>query len=468
MLIKQSNIIYWLLAGLLTLVITAYLGYSLLWGDKKEFLLGETSHGHHQIELACDRCHGAAFDGEQAMQKACVSCHGAELKRADDSHPKKKFLDPRNADRLQELDALQCKTCHREHKPGITGDMGVTLPIDYCFRCHEDIAKERKSHKSLGFDTCASAGCHNYHDNKALYEDFLVKHGAGSAHKSEPAVFRRDFADVYRQLAEKPVLALGADQHDAPASLVDQKAIAEWLDSGHADAGVNCSACHQQNDPLLGKKTWLRKPDHNACKSCHQPEVTGFGEGRHGMRTALGMPAMKVSMAKIAMKEKAHNQSLDCQSCHGGHRYETAKAAVEACMSCHDDEHSNSFTRSPHYQEWLKSQHGEIDNELGVSCATCHMPRFDGEYKGEAVTQVQHNQNDNLRPNEKMVRSVCMNCHGLGFSIDALADEALIKNNFIGKPKVHVASIDWAIKRDQEKKVKDENKRKLKGDIEDY
>ena len=34
----------------------------------------------------------------------------------------------------------------------------------------------RPSHAGLGFAGCALAGCHNYHDNRALYEDFLVAH----------------------------------------------------------------------------------------------------------------------------------------------------------------------------------------------------------------------------------------------------------------------------------------------------
>ena len=58
------------------------------------------------------------------------------------------------------------------------------------------------------------------------------------------------------------------------------------------------------------------------------------------------------------------------------------------------------------------------------------------------IVIAEHNQNMNLRPNEKMLRSVCMNCHGLGFSIDALADKILIKNNFTGKPEKHIRSID--------------------------
>ncbi len=453
--IKRSNRVYWAAAVSITLLISLFLAYSLLAGDKSEFLLGQTSHGHFQIELACESCHSDAFSGEKAMQKACESCHADELKRADDSHPKKKFLDPRNADRLEQLDALQCKTCHREHKPGITGEMGVTLPIDYCFRCHEDIAEDRKSHADLEFDTCASAGCHNYHDNKALYEDFLVKHGVGELTKSHPVVLERDYGELFRQLSKQPVKALSADEHDAPENLIDAKAIEEWQASGHADAGVNCSACHYLEDEDTNQKQWLRKPDHSACESCHSPELEGFTQGRHGMRLAQEMSPMKVSMAKIAMKEKAHNKELNCQSCHGSHSYETKKAAVDACMSCHDDEHTKNFKKSPHYDQWVKAQHGDIDKSQGVSCATCHLPRMEGEFKGETVTRVQHNQNDNLRPNEKMIRSVCMNCHGLGFSIDSLADQALVDSNFVGQPRVHITSIEWALKRDKEKKEKD-------------
>jgi hypothetical protein len=89
------------------------------------------------------------------------------------------------------------------------------------------------------------------------------------------------------------------------------------------------------------------------------------------------------------------------------------------------------------------------------------MPRLEAELVGTEIAlvkenshgskrvTVQHNQNWNLRPNEKMIRPVCMQCHSLSFSIDALADKALIENNFTGQPSVHIESIDWAVKREQ-------------------
>ena len=42
-----------------------------------------------------------------------------------------------------------------------------------------------------------------------------------------------------------------------------------------------------------------------------------------------------------------------------------------------------------------------------------------------------------------------MQCHSLEFAIDALADPALIDNNFNGQPSAHIESIDMAIERDQ-------------------
>jgi hypothetical protein len=70
---------------------------------------------------------------------------------------------------------------------------------------------------------------------------------------------------------------------------------------------------------------------------------------------------------------------------------------------------------------------------------------------GTIIVKVNHNQNDNLRPNEKMIRPVCMQCHSLDFSIDALADEKLILNNFAHPPTEHIPSIDWALKRENKK-----------------
>ena len=78
----------------------------------------------------------------KALNEACRGCHDDELRAANDSHARSLFRSPRMAVYLERLDVRQA----------------------------------RPSHAGLAFDSCASAGCHNYHDNRALYEEFLVRH----------------------------------------------------------------------------------------------------------------------------------------------------------------------------------------------------------------------------------------------------------------------------------------------------
>ena len=162
------------------------------------------------------------------------------------------------------------------------------------------------------------------------------------------------------------------------------------------------------------------------------------------------------------MRKQAHNKQINCVTCHNDHKFDVDHAAVDACLSCHNDKHSLAYKDSSHYQLWLKSRSEKKLSDTGVSCATCHLPRTTKKLHGKQFVVVQHNQNDNLRPNEKMIRSACMNCHGLGFSIDALADEKLIANNFQGRPGKHIASIEmaqkYAVQKRKEKKEKLGNK----------
>ncbi len=439
---KSSNIKWWFMWLCSSVLLGAYYAYAVSGANENTFLPGATSHGHYQIEMACNTCHGDAFDGKAVMQKACVSCHSEELERVEDSHPRKKFTDPRNADRLEKLDARYCVTCHSEHRPEMTQEIGVTLPADFCFLCHEDVAKNRPSHEGLAFDSCASAGCHNYHDNKALYEDFLVKHGNDPEIKAPAILPSRNLAEFIAKVTSESMTPLVYKDADMPRALAsDKDSINEWLASTHAQSGVNCSACHSTEG------VWVDKPSQGVCKECHGTETKGFLAGLHGMRIAQGLSAMSSSMARLPMKPESHDKTLNCQSCHGSHTYDTQYAAFDACLTCHDDEHSTAYQSSPHFGLWKKEQNGEAKEGSGVSCATCHLPRETIREQGEERIVVQHNQNDFLRPNEKMVRSVCMQCHGLGFSIDALADEALIKNNFTGKPSKHIASIRMALDR---------------------
>jgi hypothetical protein len=429
------------------------------------FLPGPTTHGHHQIELACETCHTSVFGGTDVLQETCVECHGAELKEARDSHPRSKFTDPRNAERAAKLDATRCTTCHTEHRPGITQAVGLTLPNDYCVICHADVGKDRPTHVGLAFDTCASSGCHNFHDNRALYEDFLVKHASDMALLAKPTLPARDFVKVVEELASYPLDRFPIEPLDKPdhgAALRTTATIeSDWLATAHAKAGVNCSGCHetkaQQKD---GARSWVERPSQQTCAACHQDEVRGFRAGKHGMRQAAGLAPMQSDRARLPMKQDAAHDELSCTSCHAAHRFNTQNAAVDACLGCHADRHSLAYEKSPHAALWRKEVAGELPPGSGVSCASCHMPRVEHRTDDVRRVLVQHNQNDVLRPSDKMVRPVCLSCHGLAFSLDALADRQLALRNFSGRPTAHIRSIEMAL--DAERRA-DESRRKAQG-----
>lgn len=460
-----------------TLLTIAVIGVGSYWSyqlfvepEKTVFLVGESSPGHYQIQDACGVCHQSAFGGGEILQDACSGCHAKELKASHDSHPKSKFTDPRNADRVEELDARYCASCHREHQPEITRHMSVTLADDFCFECHEGIAEERPSHEGMGFDTCASAGCHNYHDNRALYEDFLV------AHAGEPFISEQPVIAAMKDYVATITPESKPEQEPKPELVPDypeqsyqvQEITAQWHSSAHL-AEANCSDCHAQGEEGKFDAT----PDPLVCVNCHEQQSKGFLVGKHGMRLAVKKEAkesfplngslaaladpqqrlltpMTPGHARLPFKTSAHNEQLTCNSCHSAHDYKLdAQASVESCMGCHDDEHTSAYKASPHYALLLREKAEEIPKGSAVTCATCHMPKVEDEHQ-DGVFYTQHNQNDNLRPNEKMIRSVCLDCHGLQFALDALASPDLIKSNFKGKPSVSIDSINLATERVKE------------------
>lgn len=452
--------IYWLLWLAFAIGLSVWLGMPLVKQEQQQmYLVGETTHGHHQIEMECVLCHTEPFGGREVLQDACVSCHGEELKAISDSHPKSKFTDPRNADRIEILDARYCITCHREHQEGITQEMGVTLPDDYCFSCHQDIGEERETHKDLAFDTCASSGCHNYHDNLALYENFLLEH----AHNQQTSVLSRQLSNRNLEIfltSQQPVVT-NVKELAIPQNLQSSQAIDLWHDSTHAHAGVTCTSCHSDTSVDASHNGWLTQPGSEPCMNCHIEQSESFALGKHGMRIKAGLSAMKPAMARLTMKADASHIELGCTSCHTPHDIDNKQSAYEACIGCHDSQHVRNFEQSPHGQLTQQALLGEIPWQQAVTCATCHMPGafHKDEISGENIWRINHNQNDNLRPNEKMIRSVCMDCHSLAFSIDSLADEKLINNNFTGLPDHHVPSIDMAIERDKRASANDDSYR---------
>lgn len=449
----KNNRVAWLTWAAINLGIAGFFGYALVApaaSVKTAFLPGTTTSGHYQIELDCDACHqpsrnGAEHSADNVMQDACNRCHADDLENVFDTHPASKFNDPVKAVLLETLDAQNCLTCHQEHVPHRTLASGLTVPKDYCWHCHEDVAESRPSHQGMAFDSCATAGCHNYHDNRALFEKHLNEHFGEPDVKAMPIVVQRNFAERYRQKnTNANALALG--DADSPESVqADQELLRDWAETAHAAAGVNCSHCHNEkvgnaDDPKDGDAAWSDEIAIENCQKCHDQEVETFLKGKHGMRLASGLSPMSPEQARLPMHAGVAHKQLTCNACHSGHRFDTQYAAVTACQTCHADDHSIAYAESSHAALWDDEVSGKAAHGTGVSCATCHMPRL---VDGKRVW-VNHNQNAVLRPNESMARDVCAGCHSLEYSLSSLADPESIQSCFAVGPKETTRSVEMA------------------------
>ncbi|MEL6570080.1 MAG: ammonia-forming cytochrome c nitrite reductase subunit c552 [Pseudomonadota bacterium] len=487
---RLSTYFFWAVWALISVGAAAYAAKTIyVSGDRTVLLPGQTTGVHHQFEVSCNTCHTSDnFEDVNSVRKdlnkTCVTCHKEELKASDDSHPIKKFTNPRMAAFWDRVDARFCTSCHLEHVPDETLAGALTLAGDFCVACHsegeQNVRVNRESHADLEFDTCASSGCHNFHDNRALYEDFLVKHGKDPWLLEntiiEAAAMARGTPD-----ADQAEIAIYLASVVASPEALDADIENDWAHSAHAQADVGCGGCHaagfETDAEILAN--WTEKPDEAVCADCHGNEAETFAFGRHGMRrhpeiagprqpsdilktvgidepsermvnlldTYLADPdtpaVMSTVEARVSLLPEAHGRELTCSTCHAPHEQNISYAAVDGCLSCHNDEHSTSYKDSLHFSLWEAELNGALPPGSGVTCATCHMPQV---VKGDDV-RTNHNQNDTLRPNEKMIRATCMSCHGLGFAIDALADPILVNNNFQGHPNRHIESIDWALNR---------------------
>ena len=458
----NSNLRSWILCLALNLFIGGYFGYALMSQAsvlKGNLLPGETTHGHYQIELNCSACHSPS-EGNQAsgsispvMQDSCIGCHQSQLDLVDDTHPATKFNDPTSADMLQILDAQNCLSCHQEHVPEQTRGMGLTVPQDYCWHCHQEVGETRASHADMTFDSCATAGCHNYHDNRALYEGHLNKHFGEPDFFSTAAVPPRNFSQAWKS-DHADIEALPREEADGPKELEVGQVLEDWSETKHAAAGVNCTQCHVVTDGDAA--SWDDAVSLETCQKCHERESESFLMGKHGMRLRMGMPAKTPATARLEMHAGASHRKLTCSACHQDHRFDTQFAAVEACQGCHADAHSTNYQDSSHAELWRREIAGDAEAGTGVSCATCHLPRVSD---GDSVW-VNHNQNANLQPNESMARQVCQSCHGLEFSLSVLAESELMATCYDRAPTVLNESVKMAHEWFEQQRIKREAREK--------
>lgn len=244
------------------------------------------------------------------------------------------------------------------------------------------------------------------------------------------------FLMVISLLMPQEALANGVNQ----AQL--QKIEQQWQTSAHALAEVNCSSCHQNQET----KKFVAKPTQESCRTCHETSVDTFLLGKHGIRTLEGLSPLTPAMAHLPMQQDALNKQMNCNTCHNVHRVDTYQAAVDSCLTCHSDNHSLNYQNSPH---------GKIVQQVGtlprpnadlVTCATCHLPR---EVSGDTVL-VNHNNTYTLKPRDRMVKEVCMNCHGVEHAYNSIFDDELVEANFARPPNQKLPT--FQLVRDLEKK----------------
>ena len=235
----------------------------------------------------------------------------------------------------------------------------------------------------------------------------------------------------------------------APFALADkitesqlQQINQQWQGSAHALADINCSSCHQNQET----KAFVAKPTEESCRSCHESSVDTFLLGKHGIRTLEGMSPLTPAMAHLPMQGSSLSKPMNCNTCHNVHTVNTYEASVDSCLTCHSDNHSLNYRNSPHAKVFQEIGILPRPNSDSVTCATCHLPR---EVSGDSVL-VNHNNTYTLKPRDRMVKEVCMNCHGVEHAFNSIFDDELVEANFARPPNRELPT--FQLVRDLEKK----------------
>jgi hypothetical protein len=173
---------------------------------------------------------------------------------------------------------------------------------------------------------------------------------------------------------------------------VDQALVDEstqlWQESVHALNDVNCSSCHQDEKT----QAFVAHPDQESCRSCHEQAVDTFLLGKHGIRLREGQTPLTPAIARLPMKAEAHDMQMTCATCHDVHSVNTVQAAVDSCLTCHNDTHSLNYENSRHAELFAADRtlpRPSGRHQSAVPPATCLAMSY---RKGDnSITLVNHN-----------------------------------------------------------------------------
>ncbi|RME31556.1 MAG: DmsE family decaheme c-type cytochrome [Candidatus Zixiibacteriota bacterium] len=235
---------------------------------------------------------------------------------------------------------------------GVSPGRAQGVTDDVCSGCHDDIA--------TAFANTAHGA---YLADRPDLADHKCEacHGSGVAHAEEGNPSKILNPAKMDQFSGKPLcLNCHRDEH-----------LDDWLASPHAQADVNCTACHSVHEAYTGAVTRTQTPD--LCYGCH-PEV----------RAASYMPS----------HHPVAEGKMDCQDCHnvhgGGATLTADQTKRELCFSCHPEKEGPFiFEHAPVNEDCMicHAPHGSVADKLlkqtePALCLNCHPMHFHASIEG--------------------------------------------------------------------------------------
>jgi hydroxylamine dehydrogenase len=213
-----------------------------------------------------------------------------------------------------------------------------------------------------------------------------------------------------------------------------------WVNSKHAQKGVDCITCHKNHDEAKLKKSTV-EPE--VCGKCHKEKFFQFQQGRHSvtwnrMKEHRQYQETPRSLRK-AFCERCHTIQNKCNSCHTSHSFNPEEAREpEACKKCH------TGLAGPHDEMYASSLHGTIhaaekNTTRAPSCMTCHMPKGDHNISfgivydswGDPVDKdgrtFTPGEQEEIR--KQMITNVCFQCHIKSLTLERFELADRVKKN---------------------------------------
>ena len=281
----------------------------------------------------------------------------------------------------------------------------------------------------MAFNTCNSAGCHKFHDNRALYEDFLAKHLDEPANTEQaPQLRARNFREVAAEWPGYPVDRFPLKRANRCRCAARIHAVARGRRRLARD-GARAFRRELQRLPQGGegrRRSMGEAPRPQGVRDLPRARDQRLSrrQARHAARRRLSADDAAAARASRCTPKRGDNRARMRELSLGAPlRYEESRGrSVRRLPPRRAHASLRALAALRAVEERARRRGASRQRASRARAATCRAKSIASREPARSAILVQHNQNDNLRPNEKMIRPVCMSCHGLGYSIDALAD----------------------------------------------